>query len=100
VIFVINKPFKEMTREDIVLFLDSVRKPEATDPLHKWIGTYNQDRGLLIRFFKWLYYQNMEPDRRPNPAVIENLPQSKIKETSIYKPSVPSIYNLKNRYWG
>jgi hypothetical protein len=34
-----NKPFREMTREDIVLFLDSIRKPEASDPLHKWIGT-------------------------------------------------------------
>jgi hypothetical protein len=36
-----NKPFHEMTRNDVIDFLDSFRKPEALDPLHKWIGTYN-----------------------------------------------------------
>lgn len=36
-----NKSFKDMTRDDILSYLDSFRKPEATDPLHKWIGTYN-----------------------------------------------------------
>jgi hypothetical protein len=33
--------FKDMTREQILDFLDHLRKPEASDPLHKWIGTYN-----------------------------------------------------------
>jgi hypothetical protein len=32
---------KDMTREQILDFLDHLRKPEASDPLHKWIGTYN-----------------------------------------------------------
>jgi hypothetical protein len=36
-----KKSFKEMLREDILLFLDSFRKDENSDPLHKWIGTYN-----------------------------------------------------------
>ena len=30
-----------MTREDILSYLDSLRKPEGSDPYHKWIGTYN-----------------------------------------------------------
>jgi hypothetical protein len=34
-----KKSFKEMLREDILLFLDSFRKAESSDPLHKWIGT-------------------------------------------------------------
>ena len=29
------KPFKDMTRQDIVGFLDRLRKPESVDPLHK-----------------------------------------------------------------
>jgi hypothetical protein len=33
--------FDRLGREDIVAFLNSFRKPEASDPLHKWIGTYN-----------------------------------------------------------
>ena len=32
-------PFRSMTREDILSFLDSFRKPESVDPLHKWIGS-------------------------------------------------------------
>ena len=32
-----NKMFKEMSREDILLFLDSFRKPEVSDPSHRWI---------------------------------------------------------------
>jgi hypothetical protein len=37
-----NKPFDDITRDDILAFLDSLRKPEASDPLHKWIGTYTE----------------------------------------------------------
>jgi site-specific recombinase XerD len=37
----INKNFKDVTRHDIILFLNSVRKTETQDPTHKWIGTYN-----------------------------------------------------------
>lgn len=43
-----NKPFKDITKNDIVVFLDRFRKTEAADPLHKWIGTYNN--------FKSIYY--------------------------------------------
>jgi hypothetical protein len=52
--FLGNKPFKEITREDIITFLDSIRKPETSDPMHKWIGTYNHRLIDLLRFFKWI----------------------------------------------
>jgi hypothetical protein len=39
-----KKSFKEMSRSDIVSFLESFRKPKASDSLHKWIGTYNNYR--------------------------------------------------------
>jgi integrase len=83
----LGKPFVDMTRQDIISFLDRIRKPEAADPLHRWIGTYNMYRGLLVRFFRWLYYPDMECDKRPKPSVIQDIPQLKRKETSIYKPS-------------
>ncbi|MBV9175682.1 MAG: hypothetical protein JO297_01445 [Nitrososphaeraceae archaeon] len=41
----------------------------------------------LIRFFKWLYYTDIEPQKRPKPPVIENIPKLKRKEVSVYKPS-------------
>ena len=61
-IFYNNKSFKQITRDDLISFLDSFRKPESVDPLHKWIGTYNTYRIYLTRFFKWLYYPDLEPD--------------------------------------
>jgi integrase/recombinase XerD len=76
-----------MKREDVISFLDSVRKPEISDPQHKWIGTYNLYRVLIIKFFKWLYYPEMQPSKRPKPSLVENIPQLKRKEKSIYKPT-------------
>ena len=37
----IEKKFRYMTRDDVLLYLDSNRKTENDDPLHKWIGSYN-----------------------------------------------------------
>ncbi|MFL6417991.1 MAG: hypothetical protein ACJ71P_01055, partial [Nitrososphaeraceae archaeon] len=82
-----NKPFKQMTHEDILLFLDSIRKPENTDPLHKWIGTYNHRLINFLRFFKWLYSPDIEPSKRNKPEVVNNIPVLKRKEKSIYMPS-------------
>jgi hypothetical protein len=63
------KSYIEFVREDLLQYLDSLRRPEALDPLHKWIGTYNTYRTLFIRFFKWLYYTDIEPQKRPRPSI-------------------------------
>lgn len=83
-IFCNNKPFKQVIREDLVSFLDSFRKPESVDPLHKWVGTYNTYRIYFTRFFKWLYYPDVEPDKRAKPEVIENILMLRRKEQSTY----------------
>lgn len=90
----IAKKFNEMTNEDVLLYLDSARKSESDDPLHKWIGTYNSRRVILFRFFKWLYYSNiLEPKRRNElssqerkPDCIIGIPKLRRKELSCYKP--------------
>ena len=82
-----NKSFKELSRNDVLQFLDSYRKTETEDPLHKWIGTYNTFRMHLLRFFKWLYFPEIEPTKRQKPAVVKNMPALRRKEKSIYKPS-------------
>lgn len=83
----VNKDFNDCVRNDVVSYLDNYRKTEIQDPLHKWIGSYNLYCIHLSRFFKWLYYPNIEPTKRNKPKVIENIPQLKRKEKSIYKPS-------------
>jgi hypothetical protein len=82
-----GKNFSDMTRQDILDFMDSYRKPEAPDPLHKWIGTYNQFRIIVVKFFKWFYSPDIESDKRPKPPIVENIPQLKRKETSVYRSS-------------
>jgi hypothetical protein len=78
-----HKPYQLITRSEIVTFLDSFRKSEDIDPLHKWIGTYNLYSVHLLRFFKWLYYPDIEPVKRSKPSVVENIPQLKRKEQSL-----------------
>jgi integrase/recombinase XerD len=71
-----------MTKEDILQYLDSFHRPEASDPLHKWIGSYNLKRSIIVKFFKWLYYPDIESARRLNPRVVENIARLKRKEQS------------------
>jgi integrase len=82
-----KKSFRDMKRHDILSFLNNVRKHEISDPQHKWVGTYNLYRVLVVKFFKWLYYPELQPSKRPKPPSVENIPQLKRKEKSIYKPS-------------
>ena len=82
-----SKLFSEMTRNDILSYLDSLRKPEASDPYHGWIGTYNVRKIYFLRFFKWLYYPSLDPKQRPTPDVMNNIPRLKRKEQSTIKPS-------------
>jgi uncharacterized protein YihD (DUF1040 family) len=56
----IEKKFIDMTRNDVLCYLDKCRKTEDEDPLHKWIGSYNTKLVTLSRFFKWQYYPNVE----------------------------------------
>jgi len=83
-----KKLFSEMTRDDIIFYLNSLRKPESIDPMHKWIGTYTLRRINIMRFFKWLYHPNVLPSKdRPIPDVINNIPTIRRKEISTIKPT-------------
>ena len=90
-----QRHFKDMTDNDIFHYLDSSRKPESQDPFHKWIGSYNTKRIIVIRFLKWLYYQGIDSPERRNelsriqrkPECIMDIPQLKRREKSCYKPT-------------
>jgi integrase/recombinase XerD len=81
------KSFRDMTRQDIIEFLERLRKPEAVDSLHQGIGSYENNRIILLRFFKWLHHPDLEAAKRPKPAVMENIPRRRRREISIYKPT-------------
>jgi integrase len=89
------KKFIDMTRDDLLSYLDKGRKPENEDPLHKWIGSYNIRCIILFRFFKWLCYPNITNSKKRSelssqenkPECIMGIPQFRRKEISCYKPS-------------
>jgi len=91
----LEKNFEDFTKHDILLYLDSCRKPENDDPMHKWIGSYNIKRVILVRFFKWLHYPNTYSPKQRNelaaserkPECIQGIAHLKRKEISCYKPS-------------
>lgn len=68
-----DKNWKDMSQKDIVSFLNILRKPEALDPLHKWIGTYYLYITVISRFFKWLYHTDTEPKKRLKPDCIKGI---------------------------
>jgi len=82
-----NSDMRIITREDVLFYLDSLKKTETLDPMHKWIGTHSLHRVILSKFFKWLYFSDIEPKKRPKPNVVKNIPKYKRKEISIYKPT-------------
>lgn len=64
-----EKPFANMKRDNIVIYINSIRKSNDKDPMHKWIGTYNMYLSCIIRFFKWLYNPTIDKKDRPKPKV-------------------------------
>jgi integrase/recombinase XerD len=83
------KPFKQITKQDILEYLGTLRKTESQDNTHKWIGTYNTRQMVINKFFKWLYNNQDEPDHRKwiSPPCIQGIRQLPRKEKSPYKPS-------------
>ena len=82
-----QKPFGQLTSDDVLSFLNKFRKTEDKDPLHKWIGTYNLKHELLRQFFTWFNDPNTERNHRSRPKIMENIGKFKRKEVSIYKPT-------------
>ena len=69
-----HKPFKEMTKQDVLAYLNSIRKPVSVDPQQRWIGSYNGRLRYLLKFFRWLHNKD-EPDyrKRATPQCIQGL---------------------------
>ncbi|MGZ5471535.1 MAG: tyrosine-type recombinase/integrase, partial [Nitrososphaeraceae archaeon] len=86
--FVENKNLNEITKQDILDFLNNKRKPEAIDPTHKSIGTWNNLHILFLKFFRWLNNPNEpDPKKRETPDCMKGVRRLPRKEKSSYKPS-------------
>jgi integrase len=83
-----NKPFEKMTKQDILLFLNSRRKSLDDDPKQKWTGYYNNCRIVFSKFFRW-YYNKRQSDTRlwKTPACMKGIRQLPKADISPYQPS-------------
>jgi integrase len=83
-----HRPFEEMTKQDILSYLNSIRKPASVDPQQRWIGSYNGRLRYLLKFFRWLYNKD-EPDyrKRGTPQCIQGLRILPRMEKTTYKPT-------------
>lgn len=77
----VNKPFTDITRDDVLGYLDSLKKSKDEDPRQKWKGVANLYSIHITQFFKWLYYPDIGPKRRQTPAVVQDLPRYEKPET-------------------
>ena len=79
---------RQMTKQEILGYLNSLRKPFDEDPSQRWIGSYNGRQMILSKFFRWLYNPN-EPDhrRRATPMCMKGIKQRPRKEITPYSPS-------------
>lgn len=78
--------FKEMTKQDILSYLNNLRKSIQEDENQKWIGSYNVRQIILNKFFRWLYNPD-EPNqrKRKTPDIMNGIKQLSRKEKILYK---------------
>ena len=86
-----HKELYKMDRNDVISFLNSYRKPESIDPLHKWINTYNIRLTAVSKFFKWLFSSEFDGTAATTstatvtPSIISGIRWPNRKEKSSYQ---------------
>jgi integrase len=97
-----TKSFRQMTKADILVHVNRVRKAVDIDPQQRWIGTYNNRVLVFTKFFRWLYNPD-EPDymKRTTPPCMQGVKQLPKKTKTPYKPSdlwSPAEHDVFLRY--
>ena len=82
-----NKSFREMTKQDILAYLNNLRKSSTEDPANRWVGTYNGRQMIFLKFFKWLYNPDEDYRKRLTPICMQGVRKLPRKEKTSYKPS-------------
>jgi hypothetical protein len=83
--FLGNMPFGEMTKQDILSYLDSLRRPLSNDPSRRWIGSYNSRQMILNKFFRWLYNPDeLDQRKRITPSCMTGVRKLSRGQSSPY----------------
>jgi hypothetical protein len=76
-----------MTKQDILAYLNNLRKSSLEDPSNRGIGTYNGRQMILLKFFKWLHYPDDDYRKRLTPTCMQGVRKRPRKEKTSHKPS-------------
>ncbi len=79
------KDFKSISKDDILNFLNSLRKTTEEDPINISIGNRNNKQRVLLKYFKWLYNPYVDYKNRPTPSCMNGINILPRKESSPYK---------------
>ena len=80
--------FKEITKQDIINYLNNLRKSHQDDPSQRWIGSYNSRYIILNKFFRWLYNPDeLNSKNRETPSCMKGIKKLFKQEKTPYKPS-------------
>jgi integrase len=91
-----RKSFIEMTKNDILSYLNGLRKPVSEDASQKWVGSYNGRQLVFSSFFRWLYDERDEqdPKKRITPSCMIGIRRLPRKEKTPYKPA--DLFTARN----
>ncbi len=79
---------KQMTKQDILGYLSSLKKTFDEDSSQRWIGSYKGRQMILNKFFRWLYNSNeADHKKRATPLCMKGIKQLPRKEITPYSPS-------------
>ena len=89
-----NARFEDVTRDDVLSFLDKRKKSIDDDPDKKWIVTWNGYLSRLLGFYRWMYNHDKEQDREKwiTPEMFSSIKRKKNKRISSYSPT--DVWNI------
>lgn len=89
-----KKRFEEVTREDVLSFLDKRKKSIDDDPEKKWIVTWNDYLARLLGFYRWItnHDRKIDQDNWITPEIFSSIKRKKNKRISSYTPN--DVWNI------
>lgn len=87
--FVGSKPLGEITKGDIVEFLDTKKRTIDIDPEKRWVTTWNHNLSRLFGFFRWYHNHDKDDDKSnwETPDCVKTIKKKKNKRISKYSPN-------------
>lgn len=84
------KDFKDVSREDVLGFLDKRKKSIEEDPEKKWVRTWNDYLNRLIGFYRWFANHKLGKDRKDweTPEPFNSIKKVQVSQNPIAEHTV------------